>query len=175
MKIYPAKKREIKQIKKWYYQNFPKEERKSFRMITEKIANNQMELVSITEEELVGFAIVILHKNGALLDYFAISPFAQGKGVGSEALLELQKRYASYRTFLLEIEWPDESAYNAKQRMKRKKFYLRNGMRTSGLHVNLFGVEMEVYYKGTPLSFEEYLEIYRDTIGFIADQKIELL
>ena len=53
-----------------------------------------------------------------------------------------------------------ERAENAGDRIRRKAFYLRNGMTPTGLLVNLFGVEMEVLTCGRELTFEEYHSIY---------------
>ena len=69
----------------------------------------------------------ILYKDIVLLDYFAVDDNQRNNGAGSSALRMLLERYLGKR-FLLEIEAPDIPSENTPERIRRKAFYLRNGM-----------------------------------------------
>ena len=50
------------------------------------------------------------------------------------------------------------------ERLRRKAFYLRNGMVPMDFLVELFGVEMEVLTFGSALTFEQYHAIYKEVL-----------
>lgn len=60
------------------------------------------------------------------------------------------------------------------QRLRRKAFYLRNGMVPMDYLVDLFGVEMEVLTFGRALTFEQYYAIYREVLPKQMAGKIRL-
>lgn len=165
MKIQVAKSEQIPQIEKLYLEAFPENERKPFKLMLQKVAEGQMEILALEESgEFVGLAITIKHKELVLLDYFAIESKWRGQGVGGEAIELLKQRYAEKR-FFLEIEVIDEAAENNEERMRRKAFYLRHGMREAKIYVCLFGVEMELLTAQCDITFEAYYSIYADTFG----------
>ncbi len=153
-------------IQNLYQEAFPPEERKPFALILQKRAEGAMRIHAILNGEDVfqGMAMVILYKDMALLDYFAIQPQMQGNGAGSKALCLLRKEYGTKR-FFLEIERTGVPAANAVQRQKRKAFYLKNGLVQTSLLVELFGVEMEVLADACEICFEEYYRLYAETFG----------
>ena len=120
-----------------------------------------MELMTVEDDNgtFLGIAITILHKDIVLLDYFAVSPTRRGQGVGSEVLKLLTQRYQGKR-ILLEIEDPEEPCKNQKDRLRRKAFYLRNGLTVQDYKVWLFGIKMLILTNGTTVSYEEYHEIF---------------
>ena len=95
----------LKEIEYLYLTAFPKNERKPFDLILEKCNNSSIEIISIQNDNsnFLGFAIMILHDDMVLLDYFAIAPESRGQNVGSTALKMLFERYKNKR-FILEIE-----------------------------------------------------------------------
>ena len=113
----------------------------------------------------------------ALLDYLAIAPEYQGGGAGSSTLRELRERYGR-GSLVVEIETTlgEEAAQaeNAEERLRRKRFYLRNGMKTMDFVVNLFGVEMEILTFGRTVTFEEYYGIYEAVLPKRMMDKIRL-
>lgn len=180
-------KKQLKNVHDLYEEAFPKSEKKPFQMILEGREKGNYGIMAIEGEkgEFLGLAITMHYKELVLLDYFAIDSGCRGTGVGGEALRELQRRYAG-KKFLLEIEStvghgdgnnkdrydkagnnkggydmqnekiPDEEAI---LRLRRKDFYLRNGMQPMDFLVNLFGVEMEIMTYDCTVTFEEYYSI----------------
>ena len=163
---------QLAHIEKLYLEAFPKIERKPFDMILKKREEGVVELLSIEsdEGEFKGLAITALYEDMELLDYFAIDALQRGQGVGSAALRLLQNYYAD-RRFILEIERTDVEAENIVERLKRKAFYLRNGMKRMPFLVNIFGTEMEVLTHECEVSFEEYHKLY-EVFGKELERKV---
>lgn len=162
-------------MKKLYLQAFPKSERKPFRLMRKKAREGVMELLVIHEKkELLGLAITARYKDMVLLDYFAVETGHRGKKIGSCALELLKQRYKDCR-FMLEIELPETEGPGQDLRIRRKQFYLRNGMKETGIKVCLFLVPMELLTDGKAVSFEEYYALYEHTIGPAFARKVERL
>ena len=134
-----------------------------------------MELLAITEKkEFLGLAITVRYQDMVLLDYFAVEGRLRGKNIGSHALELLKRRYQDCR-FMLEIELPETEGPGQDLRIRRKAFYLRNGMKETGIKVCLFLVPMELLTDGKAVSFEEYYDLYEHTIGPAFARKVERL
>ncbi|MBQ8351189.1 MAG: GNAT family N-acetyltransferase [Clostridia bacterium] len=153
---------DMNDIKSLYEEAFPPEEKKPFSLILEKNNAGSMEILALEGDDgaFLGLAILILHQDLALLDYLAIAPHRRGGGIGTQALALLRERYAGKR-FLLEIEDADEAgASNRADRIRRRAFYLRNGLCEMPYRVLLFGVQMRILTDGSPISFDEYHAIF---------------
>lgn len=175
MEIRKAKGRELRWVKRTYLESFPKSERKPFGLMKLKAKQGVMELLAVFEKgRPVGLAITVLYRDMVLLDYFAIHRAYRGQNRGSVALALLKERYAGKR-LILEIELPDEKAANREERVRRKQFYLKNGMVETGLKVCVFRVPMEVLTDGRPVTYEEYHGIYRETIGTVFARRVTSL
>ena len=144
-------------IKSLYLKAFPNNERKSFKLILEKVSLGQMKIYGAFDNGFVGEAIMILDDDLALLDYLAIAENVRSKGYGSKILKELLKIYQKERLFL-EIE---STVDQNPLKLKRKNFYLKNGFKVLDFEVMLFGVRMELLSDGSIISYEEYFNIYR--------------
>lgn len=146
------------------------------------------------EGKFCGLAIMLLAGGWALLDYLAIDPGCQGTGLGSRTLEALRARYGEERivveieSTVRDVEGvaaseamekgtgkaadglgavPTEAGPadgNGRERLRRKAFYLRNGMAPMGFLVDLFGVEMEVLTFGSQITFEQYRSIYAEVL-----------
>lgn len=161
MELIPATRGDLPYLKKLYYSAFPKNEQKPFRFMIWKARKKQMDLFLIRENgENLGLTITANYDDLVLVYYFAIDPANRGSGIGSRAIPLWQAKYPGKRIFL-EIERLDEAAPNQAERLRRKHFYLKNGLKETGLFVNLFGVPMEILSLNCPLTFREYHSVYR--------------
>lgn len=152
-------------MKRLYLEAFPLSERKPFGLMKKKAGKGEMELLSVMDgSQFVGLAITVLYQDLVLLDYFAVTKESRGKNYGSEALKMLLDRYKEQR-MVFEIELADEGAGETDVKVRRKKFYLRNGLKETGIHIRLFGVPMEILTEGKPITYGEYHEIYDYIIG----------
>ena len=135
-----------------------------------------MEIITIESDnrDFLGFAIMILHDDMVLLDYFAIAPDSRGQNIGSTALQLLFERYKNKR-FILEIENTDIECDNSEERRRRKAFYIKNGMSVMPFKLNLLGVEMEILTHNCNVTFEEYFSIYDNIFSNEYCSKIHLI
>lgn len=167
---------QLEKIEQLYLEAFPASERKPFAMLLEKRDAGLMEVLAVEEEDgsFAGLAIVMLHRDIALFDYFAIAPQKRGTGIGSEILKMLQQRYAD-RRFLLEIEDTALPVEDRQIRIRRKGFYLRNSMTPLPMIVNLFGVQMEVLSYRCEVSYDEYHAVYEAIFGPEMGRRVTLV
>lgn len=156
--------REMSLIKDLYEEAFPLNERKPCSVLEDNRRRGITDILSIDDEGFRGLVITAMYKDMVLIDYFAVEGDERGKGIGGEALELIRKKYNGKRVFL-EIERPDESFANNGQRIRRKKFYLRNGLKDSGIAVNVYDTDMELLIFSENISFEEYEALYREAMG----------
>ncbi|MBQ8583137.1 MAG: GNAT family N-acetyltransferase [Clostridia bacterium] len=157
----------LSRLRSLYERAFPPSEKKPWRMIEERVKLGTMRVVSIEEDGVfLGLMIFIIHRDIVLLDYFAVEESARGRGIGGRALEILFSHLGDFR-LLLEIEdTDDKSAENLSERLRRRDFYLRHGMKPMSYKVDLFGVRMNLLtYEGRGVTFEEYHEIFRSVFS----------
>lgn len=166
MMLKKINKKQEKKTKYLYKKAFPIAERKSFSRINKQQKENITELLAITKNgQYKGLIITVLYKDIVLLDYFAVSDKFRGEGLGTEALNVFKERYPNKR-LVLEIEIPEENATNNLQRLSRKAFYLRNGLRESDIsNINADGVKLQTLEFTESITYEEYMEVCILSLG----------
>lgn len=169
-----AVKNDFSILRKLYKEAFPANERKPFFLIKKSAKKGFTEILSICCPECCGMAVTFCFDDIVLLAYFAVSPTQRGGGIGSKAIKEIMKRYEGKR-FILEIEDTEVKSENHEQRVRRKSFYLRNGLKDSKMRVFIFNMEMEILIEGENITFEEYRSIYEKAAGKRFANKIKLL
>lgn len=97
--------------------------------------------------KFVGFAAVLTYENTAYLFFLAIDERLRGKGYGGRAVETLRAEYPD-KIHTVDFEMIDDAAPNREQRERRRRFYLRNGYRETGLFLSYFGVDYEVFCSG---------------------------
>lgn len=154
-----------RRIYKLYLAAFPAYERKPFLMIWNASKRGKADVWTIESGgEFIGMAITMNSDDKVLLDYFAIDENKRSSGYGSKALRKLQEHYSGKR-FFLEIETVFTSAKNLDERIRRKNFYLSNGMSEMRLMADVFGTKLEVLGFGCRLTFDEYRDVYLKAYG----------
>ncbi len=172
MEFKEVKRNHIKEVKALYTTSFPKIERKPFWLMMLNHKRERMKIFYIEDSnEFAGMAVMAEYADKALLLYFAINPNKRGNGYGSKALQMLMKRYEN-KKFYLEIESTKKECKDIETRLKRKRFYNKNGMYEMGLNVDLFGTEMEVLSNGAIFDYDEYIEPYERNFGRWIRRKI---
>lgn len=160
------------QVYTLYEEAFPEEEKKPADFLEELQMQGKMELLAIEENgEFIGLAINMLAEKTALLDYFAIAPDRRDEGYGSRAVRALQKRFENQK-YIFEIEMQDEDAPNAEDRKRRKAFYLRNGLKETGVFANVYHTDFELLTPDGKLTFDEYVEMLLTILG---EEVVDLL
>lgn len=167
---------QVEEVRKLYEASFPKSEKKPFGFIMKKRKKGFFDVLSIQDGKghFCGLAIMMLSGGRALLDYLAIAPGCQGGGMGSQVLQELREQYGDDK-IVVEIESTRGLVKEdlADNRLRRKAFYLRNGMVPMDYLVDLFGVEMEVLTFGTDLTFGEYHRIYQGALPKVLTKMVK--
>lgn len=165
----------LAKVKDLYMEAFPLEERKPFDLMENMQESGTVEILAAQDgEKFLGLAITVAYKNLVLLDYFAISENFRSGGVGTNALTLLKERYKG-KKFFLEIEDPEEKTDNQEQRIRRKHFYLRNGMTRMPFLVKVAGINMEVLTHDCTLNYEEYKSVYAFGYGPEIERIISLI
>ena len=156
-------------IEALYLESFPEIERKPFEMLLKLRKKGKARLLVIHDEktrEAVGLSFFLQRRDMLLYDDFAIEKQFQSRGYGAAVLRAVEKQFPDARIFG-EVEPLDPKAPNNEQRKRRLAFYLRNGMKESGIIVDLFGCELQLMYLGdVPITFEEYERFLRYIFGW---------
>lgn len=158
--------KQLKNVRKLYESAFPKEEKKPFDLLLEKQEQGVIEIFSAEDSDgrFYGLVIVVYHKDLVLLDYFAITDDFRGSGIGSEIFKNLKNKYKNKR-FFIEIENTKIPSKNYEERIRRKNFYTKLGMKNVDFGVNLLGVEMEVMCASGSINYYEYFKLYDEIFG----------
>lgn len=163
-------------IYRLYLTAFPKSEQKPFRILVDKQEEGIVDLLSIEEDgRFLGLAIMVRYLDMVLLDYLAIDDGVRNGGYGSLTLQALLESYSGLRMILEIDSTREEQAADLAVRVRRKEFYLRNGLTELPYQVNLWGNQMEMLSNGRPVSFEEYLSLYQESFGAGVSKNIRLL
>ena len=161
----PCGLRQWAQIHALYLTAFPAAERKPVGIIRRMFRLGRTHVWRILRSgKFAGFAATVNGDGLILLDYLAVDEARRGTGIGTEILSLMRQQYAGKGVFL-EIESVYESCDNKEQRIQRKHFYEKCGMRSMDVFVWLFGVKMELMGFDCRLSYEQYHSFYRDNYG----------
>lgn len=145
-----------------YQKAFPASEKKPFAMIVKMHRKGASDVWYFTRNgRFAGLIITINGREQVLLDYLAVEEHQRGTGIGSEILRLMKEQYPDKGVFL-EIESVYEPCDNREQRLRRKAFYEKCGMKSMEVFVWLFGVKMELMSFGCRLSYEQYHDFYRE-------------
>ena len=126
------------QLYELYDNAFPEQEKKPLHVMEQLVDDGKMEMLAMVDgDEFVGLAINMISGDRALLDYYAITPEKRSCGYGSKGLEVLLAHFEN-KKYIFEIETQDEQADNAEERRRRKAFYLRNGLKETGLSANVY-------------------------------------
>lgn len=135
-----------------YYSNmqtdFPQAELKPLALLRELYTSGNTHAYGLySGVELKAYAIFQTPRQGSiwLLDYLAVTADGRGKGVGSLLLKQLQDRLQA-EAVMIEIERIDHASDGAQkeERIRRKHFYLKNGLCETGVFTWAEGVHYEV-------------------------------
>ena len=160
-------------IYRLYQKAFPASEKKPFSLIVKMYRKGTTDVWRFTRNgKFAGLIITINGESHILLDYLAVEESQRGTGIGTEILQLMRRHYAGKGVFL-EIESVYERSKNQAERLSRKHFYEKSGMKSMGVFVWLFGVKMELMGFDCRLTYEEYHDFYRTNYNEWAARHIE--
>ena len=149
-----------KDVKKIYYDSFPKEERMPFPMMVfmTKITHTDF-LAFYDKDTLCGFVYSATIDNITFITFLAVDKNMRSKGYGSEILKEMQSLYPNNK-IVISIERCDVEATNINDRIRRKNFYLKNGYIDTGYLIELSKTEQEVIIKNGIFDKDELFNFF---------------
>ncbi|MEE8808071.1 MAG: GNAT family N-acetyltransferase [Lactimicrobium sp.] len=142
---------------------FPKEEMMPVGML-KRIAHRRYVSFMAYEDDgkFVGLSYAWSSDHEVFVLYLAVNPKIRSKGYGSRILQQIQKDHPG-KEITLNIEPVVDTAANYQQRLKRLKFYEKNGFHETGYVLGEDGDEYSILSTGSHFSIEEY----RRTIGLV--------
>lgn len=149
-------------ISRLYKAAFPADERAPMWLLAAKSGRENVDFWGIyCNGRWAGLAYVISEGGASYLFYLAVSERFRGKGVGSRAMQSLLIRYGGQRLFLA-LEQLDPSADNYAERLRRRSFYLKNGLKPLPLTIREATVTYDVMGTGdvSPHEYEAMMKKY---------------
>lgn len=151
-------------FKKVYFESFPKNERVDFNGLFSGVFKNFKLVGQYKDKKLVGMMHFLVKTDFIHLNYFAIMPDYRGQGYGSKCLSWLKRKYKL--PIVVDVEELDPKSKNYEYRIKRHRFYMKNGMK-HGKYTFIWQGEFFTYlhYKDiNPESFMKHITYIFPTI-----------
>lgn len=119
------------------------------------------------EEEVLAYAFFLGEgdRKYVLLDYYAVTDGARGKGIGGVFLRQWKEKLRDSLVVIGEVEDPEFAKDEAEReiRERRIRFYQNNGLILTGLKIFVLGVEYNVMY--LPIQGEQDDETVRNELS----------
>ena len=148
-----------------YRTSFPKEERIPWWILR---VSNRWKNVSVDTyydgDVFCGFTHSIIIDDVLFVSFFAVNHAVRAKGYGSAILSHLKKK--GYQ-IVLNVEPPLADAPNLEERLRRCRFYEKNGLHDTGYYVYEIGGKFSVFSTASDLNVKTYKRVFRKmTFGF---------
>ena len=162
---------DLDKVKDLMLNAFPDDELTPFKCLFDKIEIDGYDFLAFYNDDgdFTGIAYVITKDDLAYLFWLAVNENARCNGIGSKILAELKEIYKDYR-IILDIERLNDNAPNAEQRIRRKKFYERNGFIESSLRYDLYNVEYQILINHDDVERKEFEDFY----SYILEKELKL-
>ena len=131
-------------IKRIYFESFPKKERMPFSMMVamSKLWNTEF-LGFYDGNALCGFVYLAHNSKIVFVMFLAVEKALRSKGYGSAILRDIQNKY-SEKKIIISIEPCDKDTLDIELRTRRKDFYMRNRYQETGYRMKLNGIVQEI-------------------------------
>lgn len=130
--------RHYRAVRPLYRQAFPSIERLPLWLLSLLALRSDVDFLAAYDgDDFCGLLYLLHDGDHTLIFYFAVRTDLQSKGYGAEILQWLQRRR---KTVSLIMESMHEACDNAEQRLRRKRFYLRNGFQDTGFYMTSRGM-----------------------------------
>lgn len=174
MELHLAERRDYPLVKELYARAFPKEERAPWFLLHRRAKQGRGELLIARENgQFLGFAYMVCYGNLAYLFYFAIAEDCRGSGWGSQILQQLIAHYPD-KTLVLAREPLDDNAENAAQRVRRRNFYLRNGLSDIPYQIQEATVIYDLMSPDPDLNPKDYDDLMCHWAGWLQSRRVPM-
>ena len=130
--------------------DFPPDEIKPFSRIEKALSRGEYVCYGATDGgRILGYAFFVITGRQALFDYFAVDQSLRGRGIGSRFIRALiGDTLAGMACVLLEVDDPDGAKTSDEEKLRRRRlaFYLRNGLRDTGVRAKVYGVRFRILW-----------------------------
>ena len=165
--------KDYKKISRLYRTAFPADERAPMWYMAMKAENENVDFWGIyADNEWTGLAYIINEGTASYLFYLALSEELRVRGLGSKAMKVLKSFYSNQRLFLA-LEQLDETAENSEERIRRRNFYLKNGLKPLPLTIREATVTYDVMGTGEvrPEDYEKMMRKYLGAASRLVEMK----
>ena len=155
------------EIKNIYFRSFPKYEQLPWWILRFLTVRKGIEINGYYDgEALCGFTYTIEAGKILFVLFFAVNEELRGKGYGS-AILKYLKENNPDKSVLLNVELLDPNADNFDERVRRFRFYEKNGFYNTKYDIEEVGGVFRVLATTPTFDQEEYLCVFRKmSFGF---------
>ena len=116
------------------------------------------------ENRFIGFTYITAYKDIVYIFFLAVQKEERRKGFGTLILQDIKNTYPT-EVLLVCYEEVDPSYIDYEERLRREKFYERNGFKRNIFKSKEYGVVFQSAYIGSrPVTFEEYRKVFE--LGF---------
>ncbi|MFQ9178294.1 MAG: GNAT family N-acetyltransferase [Christensenellaceae bacterium] len=124
---------DYEKIKKLAKEAFPPKEYLAPSVLIKMAESPDFDFLALYDSEhFAGYMAVRRYKEMTYLFFLAIDAESRSLGYGSRAIETLKALYPDTQ-YVVDMEMLDENASNARQREKRRHFYLQNGFKPTGI------------------------------------------
>ncbi len=156
MTVEPVKGKNRKKIKEIYTASFLKEDRMPFWLMLALAKTKSTDFLAFYDgDTLCGFVYLAAVKDLAFVMFFAVDETLRSKGYGEKILEQVQSIHPD-RKIIISIERCDEPAEDREQRLRRKRFYLRNGYAETGYFLEMGNKAQEIFIKNGTFQPKEF-------------------
>lgn len=150
-----------KEVKKIYVDSFPKQERLPFFFMVLLSKMKETDFLAFYNDDIVcGFTYIGTVNNIVFVMFLAVDEAIRSKGYGSIILDKIQSIYPN-KKIIISIERCDEDVPNIAQRIKRKKFYEKNGYIDTGYLIELSNTKQEIMIKNGTFDKDEFSQFFK--------------
>ena len=158
------------ELRKLYESSFPKEERIPYDEIVNALDEMDIDFAGYYDgDKLLALSLVTHLERFNLGNYLAVQKELRGKGLGEKFLRMILDKYKEGKPFIIDVESPlQEDAPNLEIRKRRHAFYIRNGLRDTGVYYTYKGVSYSIMSLSqepfTQKDFDEIAAVLRPTM-----------
>jgi GNAT superfamily N-acetyltransferase len=145
-------------VERLYNESFPINERLDLNQL---IQNDKCDFIVFYDNDFIGFACMLTYKKITNIVYLAVDRKYQNKGYGTKILnilFELKKK----NSLLVDIEKENINSINNEQRIRRKRFYYRNGFIDNNLSYTWRNETFELLVHGHKVSEQQIHEFWQN-------------
>ena len=154
-------------IKKIYLDSFPKYEKLPWWQLRLLTLRRGIEMTAYYDgDEVCGFTYTVAAGKILFVLFFAVKRDLRGMGYGS-AILQYLKESAPSKAVLLNIEPLDSAADNFEERIRRFRFYEKNGFFDTKYEIEEIGGVFRILATSPDFDMTEYLRVFKKmSFGF---------